>query len=150
MQQPPPLAFSIRIDASPEAVYDVYADVPGWPRWDPDTRAAALDGPLQAGARGWLKPRKGFKVSMRVTQASPGHGFTVECPVLGSRMRFDHEIVPETGGVRVTHRVHFEGWLAGWLARTVGRDVQAGMPHTLASLKRHVEQGLHRPATMEG
>ncbi|TWO70567.1 polyketide cyclase [Caenimonas sedimenti] len=139
--QPPPIAFSIHISASPEAVYEVYADVPGWPRWDPDTRAAGLDGSLQAGARGWLRPRKGLKVAMHVAEATPGRSFTVECPVLGSRMRFGHELVPAAGGVQVTHSASFHGWLAGWLDRTVGRDVRAGLPATLVSLKAHVEQG---------
>jgi uncharacterized protein YndB with AHSA1/START domain len=138
--QPPPIAFSIRIAASPEAVYAAYADVAGWPRWDPDTRAAGLDGPPREGARGWLKPRKGLKVAMRVVEAQPGRAFNVECPVLGSRMRFDHELVADGGGVQVTHRVSFHGWLAGWLDRTVGRDVRAGLPRTLESLKAHVEQ----------
>ena len=77
---------------------------------------------------------------MRVTEATPGRSFTVECPVLGSRMRFEHELVPVAGGVQVTHRVNFQGWLAGWLDRSVGRDVREGLPRTLASLKAHVER----------
>lgn len=144
--QPPPIAFSIQIAASPEAVYAVYADVAGWSRWDPDTRAAGLDGPPQEGTRGWLKPRKGFQVAMRVIEAVPGRSFTVECPVLGNRMRFEHELTPEGGGVQVTHRVTFDGWLAGWLDRTVGRDVREGLPRTLESLRAYVEQDAERPA----
>jgi len=137
----------IVVNASAAAVYAAYADVAGWPRWDPDTREAWLPG-FHPGARGRLRPRKGLAVAMELVEARPGQGFTVECPVLGSRMQFGHELRPlPDGGVEVVHRVAFRGWLAGWLRRTVGRDVRAGLPVTLASLKRHVE-GLEdgRPA----
>lgn len=132
---------SIHVAATPGAVYAVWADVPRWPQWDPDTREASLDGPLATGAKGRLKPRKGFAVPMRVVQAVPGEHFTVECPVLGSVMRFEHVLRPQDGGVLVTHRVTFQGWLAGWLMRTVGQDVRRGLPVTLRGLKALVERG---------
>ena len=40
----------VRVLAPPEAVYAIWADVPHWPEWDPDTRQAFLDGPLAVGA----------------------------------------------------------------------------------------------------
>lgn len=132
---------SVLIQASPQDVYRVWADVAAWPQWDPDTRRAWLDGPFIAGARGRLHPRKGFSVRMALVEAVPDQRFTVECPVLGSVMRFEHELAPASGAVRVTHRVSFRGWLARWLARTVGADVRRGLPVTLASLKTHVERG---------
>lgn len=132
---------SIHVAATAGAVYAVWADVPRWPQWDPDTRRASLDGPLAVGARGRLTPRKGFTVAMRVVQAEPGRHFTVECPVLGNVMRFEHLLRPMDGGVQVTHRVSFHGWLAGWLRRTVGQDVRRGLPATLRGLKARAEQG---------
>lgn len=132
---------SIHVAVPPATLYAIWADVPHWPAWDPDTRRASLDGPLAVGTRGRLTPRKGFTVAMRVVQAEPGRHFTVECPVLGSVMRFEHVLRPRDGGVDVTHRVSFHGWLAGWLNRTVGRDVRQGLPVTLRSLKAHAERG---------
>ena len=131
---------SIDIATGPEVVYAIWVDVPHWPQWDPDTREAWLDGPLAMGAKGRLKPRKGFAVPMRVTDAVPGERFTVECPVLGNVMRFEHILRPVHGGVEVIHRVSFHGWLAGWLMRTVGQDVRRGLPVTLKGLKALAEQ----------
>ncbi len=140
MNAPLTIECQQRIQASADNLYRLYADVATWHTWDPDTRWARLDGPPVAGARGWLRPRRGLPVRLQVTVAQPGRHFTVECPVLGSRMRFDHDIAPlAAGGVEVTHRVVFSGWLAPWLARTVGQDVRAGLPHTLARLKAHAE-----------
>lgn len=132
---------TIRIAAPATRVFEVYGNVPGWSHWDPDTREAHLSQGLALGSRGRLRPRRGLPVRMEVTELTPGRSFTVTCPVLGSRMHFDHVIDAAGSGVDVTHRVRFEGWLAGWLDRTVGRDVRAGLPVTLASLKRHVEAG---------
>lgn len=135
---------SIRIDAPPQAVYRVWADVAAWPRWDPDTRQAWLDGPFVAGARGRLRPRKGFSVRMKLVEAVLDQRFTVECPVLGNTLRFEHELIIVSGAVEVTHRVSFEGWLSRWLSRTVGADVRKGLPVTLQSLKKYVEQRWHQ------
>jgi uncharacterized protein YndB with AHSA1/START domain len=124
--------------AAPAAtVYALYQDVAGWPRWDPDTAHAALSGPWAVGTRGRLKPRKGLAVTMHLTQVEPNQSFTVECPVLGSRMVFEHTLTPlADGGTRVVHRVRFVGWLAPLLHATVGRDVRSGLPVTLERLKQ--------------
>jgi hypothetical protein len=72
---------------------------------------------------------------MVVTEVSPGQSFTVEAKDLGTRMIFPHftQVVP--GGVKVTHVVRFDGWLSGIFMRTVGRQVEKGLPVTLARLK---------------
>lgn len=138
----------ILIDASARAVYEVWADVPHWPQWDPDTREARLEGAFVVGSHGRLRPRKGLTVSMFLVEAVPNQRFTMECPVLGNIMRFEHELVPASGGVEVIHRVQFRGWLSGLLLRTVGRDVRKGLPVTLQNLKTHVEQGPSPAANM--
>jgi hypothetical protein len=136
------LEYSIDVRATPAVLFDVYSEVGRWHEWDPDTQSAQLHGPLQVGAIGRLKPRKGMTVKMRVVALDPGRRFLVECPVLGSTMRFDHliEPIPDADGrVRVTHKVTFEGWLAGFLYRVVGKDLHNGLPTTLKQLKIYVE-----------
>lgn len=41
--------------------------------------------------------------------------------------------------VRVTHEVTFDGWLAGFLYRLVGKDLHHGLPQTLKQLKVYAE-----------
>lgn len=132
---------SLHIPADPMAVYAAYTDVPNWPQWDPDTRAAALLGPPAPGTWGWLQPARGLKVRMQVVQAEPGRCFHLVSPVLGSRMAFDHQIDALPDGVRVTHRVTFSGWLAPWLMRSVGRPLQHQLPLTLQGLRRYLAAG---------
>ena len=128
------------IAAPAEVLYRLYTDAASWHEWDPDTRSARFGGPPVPGTRGWLRPSQGWPVRMRILVADPGRRFSVECPVLGSRMRFDHDIADrQGGGVEVLHRVVFSGWLAPWLDRTVGERVRAGLPRTLERLKAHAE-----------
>ncbi|QYF93273.1 SRPBCC family protein [Massilia sp. PAMC28688] len=129
---------SIDINVTPDKVMACYSDVAGWPRWDPDTRQASIDGPFRAGATGRLRPAKGFAVPMRFTSVTE-HSFTVEAPAPLCKMRFEHELVPVAGGTRVTHRVSFEGLLAGFFRRLVGARVRTGLPVTMASLKQMLE-----------
>ncbi len=143
MQAPPiPIEFSIDINASAAAVFAAYEEVARWHEWDPDTKKASLQGPCVVGAVGRLHPHKGLSVKMKMVEVRAAESLVAECPVMGSLMRFEHTIVPiGQGAVRATHRVTFSGWLAPLLDRYVGGDVRNGLPMTLKSLKRYVEDG---------
>lgn len=131
---------STYIDASPDTVFAIYADVARWPAWDPDTRAASIDGPFASGARGRLVPGKGFPVPMRFVSVEPGHGFTVVSRVLFSSMSFGHRLRPEGAGTVATHAVAFDGPFAWFLRRLVGSRVRQGLPLTMRRLKAYAEE----------
>jgi hypothetical protein len=139
--KPHSVQATLLIPASPQAVQAVYADVAHWHVWDPDTRWAKLDGPFAVGTTGQLCPAKGLPIRMRLTEVSPQGGFTVQSPVLGSHMTFEHILEPVPQGVQVTHRVTFSGWLAGGLMWMVGKPLVTGLPATLEKLKQHVVVG---------
>ncbi|MFC0253495.1 SRPBCC family protein [Massilia consociata] len=130
---------SILIEASPAAVFAIYADVARWPAWDPDTRAASIDGSFASGATGRLAPAKGFEVPMQFISVEPDRGFTVASRVLFSTMLFDHTLHPTGAGVVATHRVSFHGPCAWFLRHLVGRRVRHGLPVTMRRLKAFAE-----------
>ncbi len=134
------LEAAIVIDVSPEHIFAIYCRVDQWAEWDPETQSAFVEQPLVSGAKGWLKPRQGLKVRMRLTDLVPDKEVNFVCPVLGSKMYFEHVIERlAEQQVRVIHRIYFEGWLASWLYRQVGLKVRATMPNTLARLKAYAE-----------
>lgn len=134
------ISESIFIDASAETVFAIYADVARWPEWDPDTRAASINGPFVSGARGRLVPGKGLPVPMLFDAVEPGRGFTVVSHVLWSTMSFRHSLHPEGVGVLVTRGVAFHGPFAWFLRRLVGPRVRHGLPLTMRRLKSHAEE----------
>ncbi len=133
----------IGIATPPGAIYAIYADVPNWPRWDPDTKAATLEGPFAVGTRGKLTPSKGNTVPMVLTFADPVRGFTVESRIpLLLRMVFEHELIARgPSETEVIHRVTLSGPLSWLIGPALKRQLDAGLPVTLARLKRMAESG---------
>ncbi len=129
----------ITIAAEPEVIFRIYEDVAHWHTWDPDTKQATLDGPLRVGARGRLTPSKGNAVPMLVTEATPGRSFTVESKIPLFRMLFEHELKPVANGTEVVHRVTFSGLLSRLLGPVLTKQLNAGLPVTLGSLKQLAE-----------
>lgn len=138
-----PIEHRTTIATSPATVFRIYADVANWHRWDPDTKSATLNGPFAVGSRGTLTPAKGNTVPMVVTYADPAHGFTVESRIpLLLRMVFEHELIARGPATTdVIHRVTLSGPLAWLIGRAMRRQLNAGLPVTLARLKRMAETG---------
>jgi hypothetical protein len=125
--------------AAPEVIFRIYEDVAQWHTWDPDTRSAFLDGPLQIGSLGKLTPTKGNTVPMRVTEVTRDRSFTVESKIPLFRMVFDHELLPTTEGTEIVHRVTLSGPLVLLIGRMLAQRIDAGLPVTLRNLKQRAE-----------
>lgn len=132
---------SVIVQAPAERIFRIYEDVAAWHTWDPDTRRASIAGPFVAGTRGSLTPTRGNTVPMLLTRVEPGSCFTVESRIPLFRMVFEHELIPQGAAVKVVHRVTFDGLLSALLGRVLARQLNRGLPVTLANLKRRAEAG---------
>lgn len=133
------IKHSVLVNAAPERLFALYADVPNWNRWDPGTKASSIVGPFQSGAKGSLTPTKGNTVPLLLTSVVPNRSFTAEAKIPLFRIIFDHELLPRNGATEVIHRVSFSGVLAFLLGRFIGAQVSKGLPVTLAKLKAAAE-----------
>jgi hypothetical protein len=130
---------SVLVQAPAERIFGIYEDVATWHAWDPDTKHASIEGPFVVGSRGSLTPTKGNTVPMLLTKVEPNSCFTVESKIPLFRMVFEHELVPQYESVKVTHRVSFSGVLTALLGRMLVKQLNHGLPVTLANLKRLAE-----------
>ncbi len=130
---------SVVVKAPAERVFRIYEDVAAWHTWDPDTKRASIQGPFAVGTRGSLTPTKGNTVPMLLTKVEPGSCFTVESKIPLFRMVFEHELIPQGAAVKVVHRVTFSGLLSALLGRMLAKQLNQGLPVTLANLKRRAE-----------
>lgn len=139
-----PLLMSIEerivIAVPPTVIDQIWSEVDRWHLWDPDTKAARLNGPFAVGTKGRIVPQKGMGVAMVVTERSVGRSFTVEGHIPLFRMHFEHTVSPVSGGAEVVHRVWFTGGLAFLFGPGVARQVREGLPRTLRSLKAYAEE----------
>jgi uncharacterized protein YndB with AHSA1/START domain len=143
----------ITIEASPERIYALVADLPRMGEWSPECRRVewleGSDRPV-AGARfvghneGGPKALLKWSRRGRVLAAEPGSQFafvTEEGGKESTEWRYRFE--PIDGGTRVTesYKVH---WIPAW-ARIVDvptnrhRELQQAMAHTLEQLKKVAE-----------
>ncbi|SOC14636.1 SRPBCC family protein [Rhodobacter maris] len=130
---------SIAISATPQEVFARYEAVESWAQWDPEVRSVSLPEGLLVGARGWLKPRKGPRSAIVVTEVTHGRSFTVESPLPLAKLRFHHRLEATETGCTTQHWLSYGGPLGFLLALTAGRSIEAGMVQTLAGLKAECE-----------
>lgn len=115
---------SIIVNATPERIFGIYADVSIWCKWDPDTKSSSLSGHFQNGTTGRLTPTKGNTDPILLSSVVLNMHFTVESKIpLLFRMVFEHKLIPANGATIVAHRVTFHCPLAFILRQVVGRQL---------------------------
>ena len=130
---------SISINSNPAAIYSAYQNVSDWPKWDPETEAASLDGEFVVGSVGKIKP-KGAPVSkIALTEVTPNKSFTVECNLPLCKMLFIHELNEIDNGTEVINQVIFTGLLAPIFGRLIGKGINKSIPDSLKGLKEYIE-----------
>jgi uncharacterized protein YndB with AHSA1/START domain len=109
---------TVSINAPPERVWIVMADVERWAESTESSRSVErLDsGPLGLGSEARLRVRGGPASVWRVTALTEGQSFTWESDVGGVHGRASHVIDPEGDGSRVTLTVTISGWPATLLS----------------------------------
>jgi Polyketide cyclase / dehydrase and lipid transport len=129
-----------QINASNAAVFSLYANVSGWPTWDPDVKNATLAGAFVSGSKGVIVPNGGPKSEIIFTEVVTSKKFTAQCKLPLCTMRFEHELNDAQGdGTQATHRVIFQGPLAPLFGRIIGSGMRKTLPNALAGLKRAAE-----------
>lgn len=130
---------TILVEADPESIWDRWTRLDLWAEDDPKTQWAKLDGPLEVGATGKLKPTQGPVSKLTVTRLDQPNRFDIEMKVPAAVMRFEHEMAPsgaDGGPVKLTHRVVITGPFGGLYGWFVGRSIIAGLPNVMGNLAR--------------
>lgn len=133
------ITHSISISTSRKTIFERYEDVASWPIWDHSIADVVLSDGLKPGSEGWLKPQKGPKARILVTQVEPGRSFLIESRLPLCRVYFDHELEGDASSTTATHSVRFSGPLSFLFRRLIGQEINATLPDTLRGLKRACE-----------
>ena len=78
---------------------------------------------------------------MVLTSVVPNRSFTAESRIPLFRMVFEHELLPIGSTTEVVHRFTFSGLLSVLLGRLLAKQLNIGLPRTLANLKQLAEAG---------
>lgn len=119
---------TIEIDASPEVVWRVFADVEQWPAWTASVRRVTpLDGAdLAVGRRFEIRQPPFPRLVWTVTELDPGRSWTWRQRSPGATTSAVHEVAPLDGGRRTLVRQRIDqrgpgGVLVGLLSRGLTR-----------------------------
>lgn len=145
MTRSSPIVFTavVEVDASPQDVFAIYADVETWPTWTSSmTEIRRLEpGPLRVGSRVRLR-QPGLPVGdWTVTDLTPGRSFIWERQTPGLRTVGRHLVEAHDGGSRVVAELELAGLLAPVSAALIGRLIRRYLRLETEGLRRRGEQG---------
>jgi uncharacterized protein YndB with AHSA1/START domain len=101
------------IAASPEAAWELLADLGAWPQWGPSITRAELDQPyeeLTSGATGVVQTSLGVRVPFVVTDFEPGRYWAWKVAGVSAT---SHRVEPVDDGVRISFGVPW--WAPAYL-----------------------------------
>lgn len=132
---------SIDIDAPPERVWSVMADVGRWPEWTASVSSAERldDGDFRVGARAKLKQPRVPPVVWTVTALDAGRSFEWRNSSPGMRSVAGHRIEPTDGGSKVTLWVEQTGILATLFGGRIAKLTREYLQMEAEGLKRRSE-----------
>jgi hypothetical protein len=131
---------SIETTASPQAIWNLWADVRGWPDWIADIERIELSGPFAPGATILMTPAGQEPVELRIAEAVELESFVDEADLGEVVVRTTHRVDPLAGGrSRVTYRMEIDGPAADSVGSELGPRISGDFPQTLAALVEHAE-----------
>jgi Polyketide cyclase / dehydrase and lipid transport len=154
---PPSLRYaeSVVIARSPQELYDMISDVTRMGEWSPVCAACWWDEGAGPSVGSWFtgrneEPGDTWETRSVVVAAEPGREFAFQ--VGGDRARWGYTFTTVDGGTRVTESWEFLPAGVAFFEERFGagapdqiasrsRDARAGIPATLAALKRAAESG---------
>lgn len=115
---------SREVAADAAAVWALWDDADRWAEWSPAIASAELDGPFAVGTTARIRFRGRPAMRFAIVDVRPGRLFVDETRLPGARMGHEHHLEPADGGVRVGHRIYFEGPLASLWGLLMGRRIR--------------------------
>jgi uncharacterized protein YndB with AHSA1/START domain len=122
--------------ASPEAVWRLWSDIAGWPRWNEGIEKITVDGPFAVGTEFTMTaPGEEDPVRMRLAEIVDGELFADVMDAGDFTVRTVHRLEPAAGGrTRIIYRTEIAGPAADHVGPELGPAITADFPQVLAAL----------------
>ena len=124
------------INATPETIWRLFSDVPGWKAWNAGIEFIELHGPFKAGTTFTMRPPGQDAFISTLIDVRPNELFIDETKLGDVRVVVEHRIEPiASNQVVVRYRITVEGPDAA----EVGAAVSADFPDVLSALSQRAE-----------
>jgi len=129
---------SVEVAASPLEVWAILSDVGRWPTWNPDVRAARLEGPLEAGTTFSWRAGPG-KITSVLRSVVAGRELGWTGATMGVRAVHVWRIEPTPWGARVATEESWSGWPTRLMRKRMERTLHEAVVTGLHNLKTEAE-----------
>lgn len=117
-----------------EDVWRLWADVNNWPKWDKELEYCKMDGSFTEGNHFILKPIKGPKVKITLSEVISNKKFTDYTKFPGAIMYDAHELLETPNGLRIISTITVKGFLSFLWVNLVAKGVAASVPVQMDAL----------------
>ncbi|MDP9070201.1 MAG: SRPBCC family protein [Actinomycetota bacterium] len=139
-QAPVVAASEIEVGAGPEVVWDVMAAVKRWPAWNPDVKAAFLEGDVTEGSTFQWKAGPGT-ITSTFTEVDRPRILAWRGTTLGIRALHAWRMDARNGNTVVRTEESWEGLFPRVFRRSMHKALQRSIDSGLQALKAEVERG---------
>ena len=129
----------IDVDATPERLWDLMADIERWPAWNPDVRSVTMRGPLAEGTVfRWKAGPATIESTLRRVERPRVLGWSGR--TMGIRAMHVWRFNPSDGRTTASMEESFDGLVARLLRTRLQRQLVASTAHGLQALKAAAER----------
>ena len=128
--------YSIETSASPEAIWQLFVDVPNWKRWNAGIDRIEMTEPFAVGSEFEMQPTGGEPLRSRLIDVAPQCHFVDETRLGDLVITVAHRLERIASGTRVTYAAEATG--PG--SDEVGPMVSGDFPDVLQALRTYVER----------
>lgn len=122
-----------------EDVWNVWADVTNWPKWDKGLEYCDMKQSFIPGSQFILKPLGGPKVKITLSEVVPNKKFTDYCKFFGATMYDAHELDEVEEGLQITNTITVTGPLAFLWTHLVAKNVAMSVPEQTDNLVEFIK-----------
>lgn len=132
---------TIETSATPEAIWQMWADVPRWPEWNADLADAELVGEFVAGSTIRMTSVDGETIELRIAEAVEPELFVDEADLGSVKVLTTHRVEhADSGATRIVYRMEISGPEADTVGPELGPQISGDFPEVLAALKERAER----------
>ena len=129
----------VEVEASPETIWDIIVAVDSWPDWNPDVKAAFIEGDLAVGTRFSWKAGQ-LTIRSTVLQMERPHHLVWTGTTTGIKAVHLWQSEKRGENALVRSEESWEGLLPSILRGTMKRMLSRSIQQTLLYLKREAER----------
>jgi hypothetical protein len=122
---------SIEAEASPAVIWNLFADVPGWARWNAGIERIEISGPFAVGTHFFMTPPGQPTLTSRLVEVRENGGFVDETRIGELRVFVDHSLISQEGGGT---KIIFSLQAFGPDCAEIGRAISSDFPEVLKAL----------------